>query len=299
MKKYHWYWLLACLLCSSMLSCQKVMIDDPTEENGDGSRVVVRLNVDRLEMLPFAGAKSTRATDVKAVCSRLNLAVYQNGERIEQVNQESSSDTYGQLKVVLAPGQYTVAVIAHSGAKNAVMTNPEKITFDGKVTDTFYYYGELTVRGDTSQDLTLQRAVAMFRLKITDKVPENVSRMHFFYTGGSSTFDAVHGVGCVKSQQGELRDVVADMYEHGGVFEVYTFPRADSNVLSVTVKALDAGNNLLVEKQFPEVAVKRNMITQYQGSFFGGPPSGDNAKEDSICINWDSPDEWEQLDKSF
>jgi hypothetical protein len=62
-----------------MFSCQKVMIDDPTEENGDGSRVVVRLNVDRLEMLPFAGAKSTRATDVKAVCSRLNLACTKTG----------------------------------------------------------------------------------------------------------------------------------------------------------------------------------------------------------------------------
>jgi len=60
---------------------------------------------------------------------------------------------------------------------------------NNKVTDTFYYYGDLVVTTEVqSYDLTLTRAVAMFRLVLTDdEMPSNVAKMKFYYLGGSSS----------------------------------------------------------------------------------------------------------------
>ena len=74
---------------------------------------------------------------------------------------------------------------------------------NNKVTDTFFYYGDLVVGTEKqSYDLTLTRAVAMFRLVLTDdEIPSTVAKLKFYYLGGSSTFrltadpdwDAVNG----------------------------------------------------------------------------------------------------------
>ncbi len=47
-----------------------------------------------------------------------------------------------------------------------------------------------------SYDLTLTRAVAMFRLVLTDEeIPSNVAKLKFYYVGGSSTFSPKDGYG--------------------------------------------------------------------------------------------------------
>ena len=73
------------------------------------------------------------------------------------------------------------------------------------MTDTFYYYGDLVVTSEVqSYDLTLTRAVAMFRMVLTDdEIPSTVTKFKFYYTGGSSTFSPSAGYGCVNSKQKE------------------------------------------------------------------------------------------------
>ena len=89
-----------------------------------------------------------------------------------------------------AAGTCQLVVIAHCCDGSATITSTEKVTFpSNKVTDTFYYYGYLVVTdARNSYDLTLIRAVAMFRLVLTDEdIPSNVTRMKFYYTCGSSS----------------------------------------------------------------------------------------------------------------
>ncbi len=255
---------------------------DPTEDD----KVAVRFQVMQVDQVPFG---STRATDIKDLCHAITLAVYSDGTKTEQVNQTDTDKDFGTLSLTLAPGTYRVIIIAHNGDKAPTMTNPEKITFaDNKLTDTFYYTQELTITDATTQAVTLQRAVAMFRLAVSDSIPDNVATMKFYYTGGSSTFDGIHGVGIVNSRQTELRTVTADMrtvsaanaYSNGAnpvTFDVYTFPRADSEALTMTVTALDASNSTITEKKFENVAIQRNMITLYTGAFFGSLTGSANA----------------------
>lgn len=299
MKNIKRLWLWLCLVLLGLVSCQKVVVDDivGTGEVEDG--VAIRFNVTKIEQIPFPSPMAVRATDVKEACNKVSLAVYKDGTKVSQVNQESSDSKFGDFQLVLSPGTYKIVVIAHSGMKNPTMTDMQKITFDGKVTDTFYYSGDFTVDDAASYNLELKRAVAMFRMITTDNIPAGVAKMQFYYTGGSSTFDAVQGVGCVNSRQTEVREVTADMIGKPGTFEVYTFPKTDSNVLDMKVTAFNASNVMMLEKVFSEVEIQRNMITQYTGNFFDGSSVGNGEAPGTFNFLIGSKDEWTQTSKTY
>lgn len=295
MKKFYLACLVFGLLCLSLVSCQKMIIDDDDDEVGGVSDSrMVRFNVVQLEQMPFADTFSSRGTDVKSVCSRISLALYQKGVRVKQINQKLEDENFGHLKLLIPTGTYKVVLIAHSGEKNPTLTNPEKITFSGKLTDTFYYCEDLELTDGGTYDLKLKRAVAMFRLIVADQIPPEVALMYFYYTGGSSTFDAVHGFGNANSKQSDSFDITEAMHGKPGTFEVYTFPHADNGTLKVKVTAHDVGDNVLVEKEFGDVEVKRNIITQYKGSFFGGEVEDEEIGGGNVQLNLYSEDEWGQ-----
>ena len=292
MKKACFLRMLFYVLCLSLAACQKMITDEIDKDEDTNNPKAVLFNISQFEQIPFDQTIASRGTDVSSVCNHISLALYQNGVKVKQVNQTTSDSDFGHLKVVVPEGVYKIVVIAHSCPKNPTMTNPEKIYFDGKVTDTFYYSDDLKLTDGASHNLTLKRAVAMFRLVISDPIPSNVALMHFYYTGGSSTFDALNGVGCVNSRQTETREVTEDMRGKSGVFEVYTFPRSDSNTLKMQVTAHDGSNNMVARKSFEDVKVVRNMITQYKGSFFGGEPEEGGIGNGSVQLNFYSEEEW-------
>lgn len=205
------------------------------------------------------------------VCGRLNVAVFDAaGQKVKTAAQVVSDVGYGTVGLSLNDGKYTVVVIGHSCTGSATITNTEKVTFpNNKVTDTFYYCGALEVTGE-KQDVTisLQRAVAMIRLKLTDDAVTmaNVAQVKFYYLGGSSTFSPLAGYGCVNSKQTEYRLVSAD-----GVYELYTMPHSDIDAITrMTVTALDAGDNVVGEFTIENVPVSVNRITDCTGSLKNG-----------------------------
>lgn len=260
---------LSLFICTS---CEKVnMEEEDKKEIADG--VNLTFHVAQFEQLSFNKhqARTRVAVPISDVCSRISLAIFQGDNKVKSINQTSSSEDFGKLNVTLAKGRYQIVIIAHSGEGSATVTSPTEIKFhNNKVTDTFYFYEDITVENDMRKDVVLQRAVAKFVLATDDIIPENVTQMEFKYTGGSSTFDAVSGRGCVNSRQTETRKVSTGMLGKPGTFEIYTFPRTDSKGLNLTITAQDQSGTALVEKSFMNVAVQVNAITQYSGVFFGG-----------------------------
>ena len=244
------------------------------------------------EHLPF----ETRSTEISELATRIDLAVFDSeGTRLKNVAQESSEESFGTISFRLAEGRYTVVAVAHSGAKKATLTSPTKITFDGnKLTDTFLYCQNVTVAADKSYDLDMDRCVAMVRFVITDDVPSEVSTIKFYYTGGSSTLDATTGKGCVASRQTETR--TPDMTDSQGntVYEIYTFPREDSENLKLTVTALTSADETVCEKVFDKVPVAVNEISQYTGQLFSGTSSQFNT-ENTFYTN----DVWTTREHAF
>ncbi len=102
-------------------------------------------------------------------------------------------------------------------------------------------------------------ASALAVLGLTDdEIPSTMTKIKFYYTGGSSTFSPSAGYGCVNSKKTEIRPVADD-----GVYEIFTLPHAEEDVLTkLTVTALDANDNIVKERIFENIPVTRNQITR-------------------------------------
>lgn len=286
--------ILGGVVCFFLSSCEKAFVENSGEETGEGKRIV--LHLDMYDQLSFDDECSTRAvTTMDKVCTRINMVVFQGDTKVKTINQTIDNDDFGKLSFVLPQGEYEVVIIAHSGNGAATITS-EKVTFpNNKVTDTFYTYLKLTVEESAEYTLQLKRAVAMFRLNIEDVIPDKVKQMKFYYTGGSSTFNAKTGYGCVNSKQTELRDVNDIIRStNPASFEVYTFPHAEKGELKMTVSALNASSEIIVEKIFEKVPVAINQITQYAGHFFSSSPD-----DGTIEFVLHTDNSWQQIEQNY
>ena len=278
------------ILALLAVACEKPIIDETT-----GKEIPSDTNV-ILHFTQYQQEAFTRsATDITNLCSRLNIAIFDaEGTKVKTVAQKEGDASYGTVALSLAAGTYRLVVIAHNCDGSATITSTEKVTFpNNKVTDTFYYYGDLVVGTEKqSYDLTLTRAVAMFRMVLTDEsVPSNVAKLKFYYLGGSSTFSPKDGYGCVNSKQTEIRSIAND-----GVYEIFTLPHTEEDVLTkLTVTALDANDDVIMERTFENIPITRNQVTRYTGSFFGSGGTGDTG---SGTFRLTAEPEWDDI-KSY
>ena len=281
--------LLFFALALLMVGCEKAIMDEKTEDAIPADANVI-LHFSQYQQEPFTRS----ATDITNLCSRLNIAIFDaEGTKVKTVAQKEGDASYGTVALSLAAGTYRLVVIAHNCDGLATITSTEKVTFpNNKVTDTFFYYGTLVVTDALqSYDLTLTRAVAMFRLVLTDEsVPSSVAKLKFYYLGGSSTFSPKDGYGCVQSKQTEIRPVAAD-----GIYEIYTLPHTEEDVLTkLTVTALDANDNVIKERTFENIPITRNQVTRYTGCFFGSGSGGGGQSSDGTLRLTADPD-WDSV----
>ena len=271
-----------------MAACEKPIMDDAYDVDEGDANVVLRF-------APYQQQGFTRAaTQLTNQCSRLSVAVFDEDDaKVGSVkNQKAGDSGFGTVSLSLQEGVYTVVAIAHNGEGNATITSPTKVTFpSNKMTDTFCYCGELEVTGDMiSQELQMQRVVAMMRLTLTDEqIPDNVARLKFYYTGGSSTLNPRTGYGCVNSKQTEYRYTVVDG-SAVNTFDIYTAPHEQNDILKLTITSQDADNSVISEfSPMENIPVTRNKITTWEGSLFdGGGMGGGATSEGGIGLTLDT-----------
>lgn len=294
MKKLVYFWgLLSAML---LAGCEKVVVEDETPAEKAKGNVI--LSVGGFEQMD---AKGRSEVSISEVCSRLHFVIYKDGEKVKSVNQNVNDSGFGSVELSLAEGDYQVLILGHScpGKDNPSISNINKIQFTNITesgggtgySDTFWYYGDLTVGSQTvNQSFVLKRAVASFRFVTTDVKPEAVKRVRFYYTGGSGAFDATTGLGNVKSTQVVFFDT-SGFDGQTLQFDLFTFLHGETGELKFQVKAFNANNDILFEREFENVPMKRNSITQYAGVFFEAdapdtpvtPDNPDTPSEAAAC----------------
>ena len=263
--------LTAVLLIAALAmtaSCEKMNISDFSENENMEPNLV-------LNVVSTGNEIMTRA-DGDTPWTRLNFVVYQNGKKVKGVNQTEDDDSYGKAELTLDEGIYQVLVLAHSSDGNPTLTSAEKIQFTNALgfTDTFYYYGTITVTAkQQTHNITLNRATALLRFIINDDMPANVSNLKFYYTGGSGALNATTGLGCVDSKQTVVVVVNPNTLQKPYTFDLYTIPREATASLNLTVTAYDETQTVVKERTFKGVEVQTNKITEYAGNFFTGDSS--------------------------
>jgi hypothetical protein len=287
--------ILSLFALSVLVGCEKPVFDGEDQENKTDivlkGEYQLTFNAMQVEQTPFrSSSRSEGVTQTLAeVCNRISFVVFDGETKVSATHQTSSEKSFGSASVNLPAGTYTLVIIAHNGLANPTFTSPSKITFkDNKVTDTFYSCQQIVVDEPKTYDIVLSRAVAMFNLTIKDATPSDVKQMKFYYTGGSSTFNAQDGCGCVSSRQTEYREVPATAYDGESSYELYTFPHDDGRTLKMDVSALDSsGDNILYHQIFEDVPMTVNQITHYTGYFFGGEESDESTNVSvKVTNNW-------------
>lgn len=280
------YLILSCLLLS-LSACEKAVLDEEPEQPVEGG-ITLQLHINHDEPAPFNGSAATDkgAAGIRSLCQWLSLGIFQDGKRIKSIHQNSGDADFGKFSVSLPEGTYEYVAIAYNGTGKATLTSPEKITFvDNKCSDTFYHYGTLSLSASESRAISLKRAVAMVQFTVKDAIPAEVRQMKFFYTGGSSTFNAVSGYGCVNSRQTQIFELGEDRRAAGTTFNLYTFPHSEQDALKITVTAIGAEGSELTQEVFEDVPVERNYITRTGATLFGG--SSEEAGDLTFIIDAD------------
>ena len=283
--------LFATVAAIALVSCEKAAITEDSDISGDKNGNL-RVRVFEIEKTPFESlikkGGTTRASQaVSEVCPKLNFAIYdEGGSRLKQINQTSDKADFGSTAFQLEEGTYQLVVVGHNANANPTMTNLAKIQFTNATgyTDTFLYYGEVTIDEDpVDLDVSLNRIVALCRFVITDDIPAEVKKLQFYYTGGSGAFNAVTGLGSVASKQMVTFDVTPTSSKQ---FDLYTFLHDLEDDISLTVTALDASGNTLYERKF-DVPMEQNHITWLTGEFFTGSGSSSiNITEITVNTDW-------------
>ena len=275
--------LCAMLAVVVLASCEKAIINEESATGDANGNLTV--SVYQIEQMPFASVTRAAVTDY---CNRLNFAIYEmDGSRVKQVNQTSDKTGFGTASFSLEEGEYQLVVLAHSSNGNPTMTNPQKIQFSNSLgyTDTFLYYTTVTVTEEhQTLPVSLERIVSMCRFVMNDAIPAGVTKLEFYYTGGSGAFNAATGLGNVNSKQKMTFSVTAG--QSGTEYDLYTFLHQQDDDITLKVTAYDATDNVLYEREF-DVPMTRRKITRLSGDFFTGDPSASGDVGVTISINGD------------
>lgn len=243
------------------LSCEKLSVPD-TSPVGNTTLTFSTTTADL-----------TRSASPASCFTKLNVQLFDaDGAKVFSTvkTQLSTDPDFGTMSVQLQEGTYTVVAVGHSSLVSATIKSPDMVQFtakDGqKLTDTFCYCGQIAVGSSPAEhSLLMHRAVAMFRLCLTDEtIPESFSTMKMDYTGGSANFNPTTFEGTTKSTQSEQRPAVSPQ-----VYQVFTFPyMSASGTLKMTLSALTADGTVITQKTLESVPVTRNRITTYTGHLF-------------------------------
>ena len=301
MKKKTYVWLasLLLMLVATLTSCEKFALDDSgTNSHDANANVIIHVSVAKNNSTGTRsgeedfgdeetgdedgldeGDEEVEGKPLEDYCSRLSIAIFDGEEKVKTLNLKAE-DGYEDIGINLDAGKYRMVAIGHNGNGNCTISSPEKVKFyKNKMTDTFFYYGTFNVIDgeDTDDYILLNRAVAQFKVHITDAtIPAEAHSIKFYYTGGSSTLDAVTGYGCVQSRQTES----FKLQEGKRDYSVYTFPREENKGLKMTINILDADAQSIKEYSKEGVPVKRNNITLTNISIKDHTISDPDQKED-------------------
>ena len=177
-KTYRLLASLLLMLVATLTSCEKFSIDETTGKSREANANVT-IHVQKIEGTSLLTTKAAdKQMALSDVCSRLTLAIFDGEEKLETVNQLSTDNGFGTAHVSLDEGEYRLVVIAHNGKGNCSISAPEKVKFaSNKLTDTFYYYGRLSVNEEgATTDINLRRAVGALPVPASSKTIEEISQ---------------------------------------------------------------------------------------------------------------------------
>lgn len=271
MKKFLQLSMMLSIALLGMTSC----VSSIEELTGEKKETQLNLRVTQFDIIPF----STRAEhELSDYCKRIHYVVYNGTTVVQRIDQSSTDENFGSVSMSLAKGTYQIVVLAHSSTADPTISSTTATFAKNTITDTFFYSENVAIQGEEqSIGLELERATSMFRFVTKDNVPSNAEYIRILYEKTSSVLKFATGFGTYSENQSIKHIIEEDEVGKTFTMEVYALLLETSPKVKITVTAHKADDSPLVKKEFSDVTMTKNKITQYSGYFFGEAPSGEGG----------------------
>ena len=222
----------------------------------------------------------TRAEDdvanyagVKAI----TLAFYTSGgEEVYKVTQQKSDNTtyttFGQFKLNLYKGSYTMVVLGYGQGEGDVftLTSPTEAAYTGAhARETFSATQAVNITSTNAVNLsaTLNRIVSKLVVQSTDSRSEDASNIQVTFAKGGKSFNPTTGLAL--SDEGLTNTVsISAAVGSSSTSASYLFLASDEESMDITIDVLDNQGTSISHKVVNNVPFKRNRSTKLTGPIY-------------------------------
>ena len=221
---------------------------------------------------PYQVAPMKSTSSVSTVCSRLDIYIIEQGTTDTlRIHQERTATTdFGNATVTLQTNKtYNLIAVAHNSTdtctlNGGIVSFPGDIIKQSLVADTTFCPGD-----GLSLNVVMQRIVGMFKMRVTDSIPTDITGFQFTINPSGRKFN----ISTMQSTDPAIRThtINSTSTDNNGVAVYNVYIMADdmtsTKYVDIEAKALNPTNDGEV-RQFTQVPIKNGYITTYTGTFF-------------------------------
>lgn len=238
-----------------------------TKEKPLGDTEVVKINFTPYDVAPMKATSS-----VSTVCSRLDIYIIEQGTTDTlRIHQERTATTdFGSATVTLQTNKtYNLIAVAHNSTDTCTF-NGGIVSFPGDVIKQTLVADTTFCPGDgLSLNVVMQRIVGMFKMRVTDPIPSDVTGFQFTISPSGRKFD----IATMQSTDPAVRThtINSTSTDANGIATYNIYVMADDmttvKYVDIQAEALNPTNDGEV-RQFNQVPIKNGYVTTYSGTFF-------------------------------
>lgn len=238
-----------------------------TKEKPLGDTEVVKFSFSPYDVAPMKATSS-----VSTVCSRLDIYIIEQGTtdtlRIHQARDINTD--FGNASATLKTNKtYNLVAVAHNSTDTCTFSNGV-VSFVGDIIKQTLVADTIFCPGDgLSLNVVMQRIVGMFKMRVTDAIPSNVTGFQFTISPSGRKFN----IGTMQSTDPAERTHTINSIstDNNGIasYNIYVMADDMTNVkyVDIQAEALCPTNDGEV-RQFTQVPIKNGYVTTYSGTFF-------------------------------
>jgi len=268
--------LLAATSCTN--ECELTVV----ENNAEQVTVPVTVRVNNFsitqEEMPSGGGTTRAAQNpadydgVGAIDLAFFDAVGTEVYKTTQIRGDGSYTTFGEFTANLQVGTYTMVAVAryHYAGDAFTLTSPTEAAYTSeRPRETFAGTQAVTVTSASALDLdvTLNRISSWLKIVSTDGRPASATKIRTTFGKGGKGFNPTTGLATTDTGFSQTNNPSTAV---GATIEVNALPflYTDEESMTITIEALDAGDNVLATKVVNNVPFKRNRQTILTGAVF-------------------------------
>ncbi len=226
----------------------------------------------KINFTPYDVAPMKATSSVSTVCSRLDIYIIEQGTtdtlRIHQARDINTD--FGSATVTLKTNKtYNLVAVAHNSTDTCTF-NGGIVSFSGDIIKQTLVADTTFSPGDgLSLNVVMQRIVGMFKMRVTDAIPTDITGFQFTISPSGRKFDISTMQSTDPAERTHTINSVSTDNNGVAAYNVYVMADDMTNVkyVDIEAKALNPTNDGEV-RQFAQVPIKNGYVTTYSGTFF-------------------------------